>query len=207
MSAAGEEHEDATGTMRDIQSECVQQVMLELARSSLVAAVRGQPLPFPDPATLPAPLMEQEACFITLRKNGELRGCIGNITARESLYKAIIENTQGAALRDSRFPPVTPKELEVCSIEISVLTTPEDLHFNDAGDLLRKLQPMEHGVVLRIDHRMSTFLPQVWEMIPDKVHFLEHLSKKAGFDARAWRRPDARVQIYRAIKILEARVS
>jgi AmmeMemoRadiSam system protein A len=99
-------------------------------------------------------------------------------------------------LRDPRFLPVAPGELNEIKIEISVLTPPEPLSFSSPEDLLNKLQPNEDGVVLRMGSRTSTFLPQVWAQIPDKVRFLNHLAEKAGCEASAWRAKDTTVSIY-----------
>ena len=127
---------------------------------------------------------------------GALRGCIGHIHPQESLYKAVMDNAGSAALRDPRFLPVRPDEVDKIKIEISVLTEPKPLEFSSPEDLLSKLRPYEDGVVLRIGPAMATFLPQVWAQIPDKVQFLSHLSQKAGCEPSAWRGKDASVSIY-----------
>ena len=101
-----------------------------------------------------------------------------------------------AALRDPPFSPVRPDEVAGIKIEISVLTEPQPLAFTSPDDLLGKLQPHQDGVVLRIGERGATFLPQVWEQIPDKVRFLEHLSEKAGCAPDAWRGRETSVSIY-----------
>jgi len=124
---------------------------------------------------------------VTLTENGELRGCIGHILPQESLYQAVEDNARNAATRDPRFPPVQPGEAGKIKIEISVLTEPQPLRFSSPEDLLNKLKPDEDGVVLQIGSRGATFLPQVWEQIPDKVEFLNHLSEKAGCAPNDWR--------------------
>ena len=125
-----------------------------------------------------------------------LRGCIGHILPQESLYRAIEDNAQSAAMRDWRFSPVQSDEVDKIKIEISVLTEPQPLRFNSPEDLLGKLQPYTDGVVLQIGSRGATFLPQVWEQIPDKVEFLNHLSEKAGCEPSAWRGGETSVSIY-----------
>jgi AmmeMemoRadiSam system protein A len=107
-----------------------------------------------------------------------------------------MENARSAALRDFRFSPVTPDEAGTLHIEISVLTEPASLKFDSPDDLLKKLQPHKDGVVLTISGRGATFLPQVWEQIPDKAEFLNHLSQKAGCAPTAWRGSDVSVSIY-----------
>lgn len=170
--------------------------LLELARETLARVTAEDNLPEVAAEDLPPKLREKKACFVTLTKNGALRGCIGHLTALEPLYEAVAENARNAALRDPRFPPVAPDELDQIKIEISVLTEPQPLAFSSPDDLLNKLHLNEDGVLLHIGPRMATFLPQVWAQIPDKVEFLGHLSRKAGCDPSAWRGNDVSVSIY-----------
>ena len=170
--------------------------MLQLARKALKESVATGKLPPADAASLAGNLAEPKGCFVTLTKNGSLRGCIGHILPQEPLYKAIMDNAQNAAVRDPRFPPVQADELDKIEIEISVLTTPEPLHFKDAQDLLDRLQPGKDGVILKIGERMATYLPQVWEQIPDKQNFLGSLAVKAGCPANAWKTEPTTVLIY-----------
>jgi len=131
-----------------------------------------------------------------LTKRGQLRGCIGHIFPQEELYRAVMDNARNAALRDPRFTPVQPDELDKIEIEVSVLTVPEPLAFSSPDDLLNKLRPHRDGVVLQIGGRGATYLPQVWEQIPDKVHFMDSLAEKAGLAPDAWRGRDTKVLIY-----------
>jgi AmmeMemoRadiSam system protein A len=149
-------------------------------------------------------LAEEKACFVTLTRSGSLRGCLGQVRLQQPLCQAIINNTRGAALRDPRFPPVQPDEVEHLKIEISILSEPEPLSFASPEDLLAKLRAHEHGVLLEIGDRMATFLPQVWRTIPDKVEFLEHLSQKAGCAPDAWRQQGAADSIYHVESFEEA---
>jgi AmmeMemoRadiSam system protein A len=142
-------------------------------------------------------LSETRACFVTLTENGRLRGCIGHIVPQEPLYQAVVDNARKAATRDPRFLPVEPDEVDKIKIEISVLTEPQPLRFSSPEDLLDKLHPGEDGVVLRIGPRSATFLPQVWEQLPDKAEFLNHLAQKAGCSSDAWRGKDVKVSLYR----------
>jgi AmmeMemoRadiSam system protein A len=107
-----------------------------------------------------------------------------------------MENARNAALHDPRFPPVLPREIDRLEIEISVLTAPQPLIFASPEDLLQKLKPHQDGVVLRMGGRSATYLPQVWDQLPDKVDFLNHLAEKAGCASDAWRGPDTSVFIY-----------
>ena len=171
--------------------------MLELARQTLVSAASHGTPPEVCENDVPPRLVEKRACFVTLTKAGLLRGCIGHLTATEPLYRAVIDNACGAALRDPRFAPVQPDELAEIRIEISVLTEPQPLAFTSPEDLLARLRPNEDGVLLRIGARTATFLPQVWAQIPDKEKFLGHLAHKAGCEPAAWRGEDVSVSLYR----------
>jgi AmmeMemoRadiSam system protein A len=171
--------------------------LLELARLALQEAVLHGALPQVQPETLPPSLLEIRACFVTLTEHGRLRGCIGHLAPQEALYRAVMENARNAALRDSRFPPVQPAELDGIRIEISVLTEPQPLEFTSPEDLLSKLQAHQDGVILHLGDRRATFLPQVWEQLPDKVLFLNRLAQKAGCGPSDWRLPGTKVETYR----------
>ncbi len=170
--------------------------LLDLARKTLVRVTAGGEVPAVEAKDVPPKLVEKQACFVTLTKDGALRGCIGHLSAMEPLHQAVADNARNAALRDPRFLPVTPDEVGKLKIEISVLTEPQPLAFSSPDDLLSKLHPNEDGVLLHIGPRTATFLPQVWAQIPDKVKFLEHLSQKAGCDPSDWRGKDVTVEIY-----------
>jgi AmmeMemoRadiSam system protein B/AmmeMemoRadiSam system protein A len=186
-----------TDTPAAAYSPAEQARLLELARTALRDVTAGRRLPSVDPNQFSPRLSASRACFVTLTRRGELRGCIGNLQAQGPLYQAVLDNARSAALRDPRFPPVTPDEVASLDIEISVLTEPHPLEFRSPEDLLAKLQPHRDGVVLEIGSRSATFLPQVWEQLPAKVQFLDALARKAGAAADAWRQPDTRVLTYR----------
>jgi AmmeMemoRadiSam system protein A len=177
----------------------VKAFLLKLARQNLDAAVRGLPAIVPD--WPPAVTKEDRGCFVTLTKRGQLRGCIGYIEGIEPLYEAVIDNAKNASLKDPRFPKVTPGELSEIKIEVSVLTKPEPLNYANPQDLLNQLVPGADGIILTKGYYQSTFLPQVWEQLPDKVSFLEHLSVKGGMPADGWK--TAEVKRYRAIHFQE----
>jgi AmmeMemoRadiSam system protein A len=170
--------------------------LLDLARTTLGQVATNGNLPEVRAKDVPSKLAETKACFVTLTENGELRGCIGNILAQEPLYQAVVDNARNAATRDPRFQPVRPDEANKIKIEISVLTEPQPLRFSSPEELLNKLQPYEDGVVLQIDSRGATFLPQVWDQIPDKVEFLNQLAQKAGCAPADWRGRNVNVSIY-----------
>jgi AmmeMemoRadiSam system protein B/AmmeMemoRadiSam system protein A len=177
--------------------------LLKLARETLTAAAAGGELQ-PSPAE-PKPelsrLTRNYGCFVTLNSRGRLRGCIGNIEPIKPLYLGIADNTINAAFYDPRFPKVKAAELEDIKIEISVLTRPAPLGASSPKEVLDRLIPFEHGVILKLGPRQSTFLPQVWEQLPDKEEFLEHLAMKAGAGRDEWKR--AEVWVYRAVHFEE----
>lgn len=139
---------------------------------------------------------ERRGTFVTLTLGGALRGCIGHIIPQESLIEGVRENAINAAFRDPRFRPLTPQEWEKTKIEVSILTEPKPLAYEDGEDLLKKLRPGVDGVILKKGYRQATFLPQVWDQLPDKKDFLTHLCMKAGLDAHAWKKDKLEVLIY-----------
>jgi hypothetical protein len=181
-------------------------LLLDLARGTVTRAAANPAAPGPgvNPGDLSPKLSAAKACFVTLTENGVLRGCIGNLEPQESLYQAVADNARNAATRDPRFQPVRPEEVSKIKIEISVLTEPQPLSFSSPEDLLNKLQPGEDGVVLRLGPNGATFLPQVWEQLPDKVEFLNHLAEKAGCAPNDWRGRNVSVSIYHVEAFEEA---
>ena len=171
-------------------------VLLELAGKTVEEVVRHNRLPRIDPAELPESLKELRACFVTLTKEGELRGCIGSILPQEPLCRAVIERARSAAVDDPRFPPVAPAELDDLEIEVSVLSVPRRLEYDSPEELLGKLRPGVDGVVLVVGGRRATYLPQVWEKLPEPEVFLSRLSQKAGLPPSAWQSPEATIQVY-----------
>jgi hypothetical protein len=194
----------AGAVAQDQMAKKDKEFLLRLARQTLKAVVNKRPLPEVKPDGLARQLAEPGACFVTLTKRGALRGCIGHLTAREPLYRSVMENAESAALRDYRFSPVQPEEVDKLEIEISVLTEPKPLSFSSPEDLLNKLVPRQDGVILQIGPARATYLPQVWEQLPDKVTFMNSLAQKAGCEAAAWRQPGTAVQIYHVEAFKEA---
>ena len=170
--------------------------LLDLARKTIKQVAATGTLPPANPAGLSPRLTEPKGCFVTLTEGGQLRGCIGHIFPQEPLYQAVMDCARSAALEDPRFAPVRAGEVDKLQIEISVLTVPQPLAFSSWQDLLSKLQPNRDGVVLKIGPYMATYLPQVWEQIPDKEEFMTSLAEKAGCRGDAWKTPGAEVRIY-----------
>jgi hypothetical protein len=177
-------------------SAAEQKVLLELARKSAVAAAAGKDPPVLEARLATGKLAEVRACFVTLTKKGELRGCIGTILPRQPLYLAVIDAARSAAVEDVRFPSVTPDEMKDIRIEISLLTVPRRLECNSTAEVLEKLRPGVDGVVLSVGRNMAVFLPQVWEQLPQKEDFLSHLSQKAGLRPTAWKSDEAVFRVY-----------
>lgn len=139
---------------------------------------------------------ERRGTFVTLTMDGTLRGCIGHILPQESLIEGVRENAINAAFRDPRFRPLSRQEWEKTKIEVSILTEPKPLDYADGEDLLKKLRPGVDGVIIKKSDRQATFLPQVWEQLPDKKEFLTHLCLKAGLDGHAWKKDKLEVSVY-----------
>lgn len=171
-------------------------LLLKLARQALEAGVRGEPLAPLDLRSLSPALVQLGATFVTLTRHGDLRGCVGALEPYLPLAEDVREHAIAAALQDYRFPPVQPAELAEIKIEISRLTLPQDLEYTTPDDLIARLRPGIDGVTL-IDGRMrATFLPQVWEKLPQPETFLTHLCHKMGAPGDLWRRKKLRVQVY-----------
>lgn len=177
-------------------SEEDRQTLLRFARETIEYAVRGKALPPIDIHTVSPALQEFGASFVTLTIHDDLRGCIGALEAYQPLIEDVREHAVAAAMQDPRFPPVSENELSRIKIEISRLTAPQDLEYSDADDLLKKLQPHVHGVILRHAFRKATFLPQVWEKIPNASDFLDQLCYKMGARPNLWRESNMKVQVY-----------
>ncbi len=173
--------------------------LLNLAWKTIRRYVIDRRLPEVEPESVPPRLREPWACFVTLRRRGALRGCIGTLTAERPLYLAVMENARNAA-RDPRFPPLEDWELTDLTVEISVLSEKRPLDARSPEEILRKLRPGIDGVILERFGARATFLPQVWEDLPDPVEFLQRLSQKAGLPADAWRQPATRIFTYEVEK-------
>jgi uncharacterized protein len=182
--------------MTDQLTDGEKQVLLRLAREALEYAVRGKKLPPLDENSLTPHLREQGASFVTLTIDGELRGCIGALEAYQPLVDDVREHAAAAALEDPRFRPVAETELNRIKLEVSRLTAPSPLEYSSSVDLLAKLRPNVDGVILKSDYRRATFLPQVWEKIPDAKDFLDHLCSKMGAQPNLWRNTKLQVYVY-----------
>jgi AmmeMemoRadiSam system protein B/AmmeMemoRadiSam system protein A len=154
--------------------------LLTLARSSIRDALGVGDRPAPPAA---AWLDRWGATFVTLRQGELLRGCIGTLEPRRPLRDDVGANARAAAFSDPRFPPLTVAELERTDIEVSLLSPPQSLPFADTRELFARVRPGHDGIVLTAGSRRATFLPQVWDDLPEPEQFFEQLKRKAGLAA------------------------
>lgn len=136
--------------------------------------------------------------FVTLNKNERLRGCIGSLSADTSVKEGILDNALNAAFRDTRFPELTKNEFKEIDIEVSILSNPKELDYSDSDDLLKKLKPDIDGVIIEKGFNRATYLPQVWEQLPDPKEFLSHLCRKAGLSGNEWEKGTLTIMTYQA---------
>ena len=174
-------------------------VLLPIARAAIAQALRRSRY-----AAEEAPwLQEPGASFVTLTQQGRLRGCIGSLQAQRPLLQDLKANAVAAALRDPRFTPLSAQELDDTQIEVSLLSAMQPLGFASEAEALAQLRPGVDGVVLEYGPHRSTFLPQVWEQLPDAAQFMAHLKQKAGLAADFWS-GDLRLQRYTVRKFKES---
>ncbi|NWG87838.1 MAG: AmmeMemoRadiSam system protein A [Hydrogenophilaceae bacterium] len=173
-------------------------LLTQVARAA-IARRFGQTVELPDkPDWLKAP----GAVFVTLTQHGQLRGCIGSLEAHRPLAEDLEENAQAAAFRDPRFPPLSAAELPDTRVEVSILSKPEPMRFSSQEDALRQLRPGIDGIILEYDSHHATFLPQVWEQLPEPEQFISHLKLKAGLPGYFWA-DDIRLYRYTVEKFKE----
>ncbi len=196
--ATAEKPAETAAAVKNEFSPAQRKYLLDLARKTVDSVVKTGKLPEVDKDDVPEEFKKTRACFVTLKKRGQLRGCIGSIMPREPLWESVLHMARSAATEDPRFRPVKPDELKDVHIEISVLTVPKELKYDSPADLLKKLRPNVDGVVLSVGRNQSTYLPQVWEQLPDKEEFLSHLSKKAGLRPNAWKVDKPTILVYQA---------
>lgn len=170
----------------DLLAPAQRRTLLTLARQSIAHGLdRGCPLPVV-PSDYPADLTAQRAAFVTLEMRGGLRGCIGHLEAIQPLVLDVAENAFAAAFHDPRFGPLTRPELDRLAIEISVLTPAQPLAFASEEELLGMIEPGRDGLILEDGAARGTFLPTVWESLPEPRDFLRHLKQKTGLPPDHW---------------------
>jgi AmmeMemoRadiSam system protein A len=157
-------------------------VLLPIARAA-IARVLNVPHTADESAQW---LAEHGACFVTLTQFGELRGCIGSLQARQPLLADIKDNAVSAAMRDPRFTPLTVEELDITTVEVSLLSESQEMQVRDEADALAQLRPGVDGIIFEYGRYRSTFLPQVWESLAQPRQFLGMLRRKAGLPDDFW---------------------
>jgi len=167
-------------------NEADKKTLLDVAKKSIYHGLKNQCALPVDLNAYNQLLNEHGASFVTLNLNHQLRGCIGALDAFQPLVKDVSEHAYAAAFKDPRFPPVTQKEFENLEVHISVLTKSTAIDFTDEKDLQGQLQPGIDGLILTDGVHKATFLPSVWEQLPQPEDFLNHLKLKAGLEKNYW---------------------
>lgn len=169
--------------------------LILLARNTIGARFGVAPVPVPRDRAL----YEPGATFVTLMQGRELRGCVGSLEARRAVSADVSANALAAAFRDPRFPPLAASEFDTTLVEVSLLSPQEPLVVADENDLARQLRPGVDGLVVEHDDHRATFLPQVWETLPETWPFIAALKHKAGLREDFWSR-DLRFARYTVTK-------
>ncbi len=180
-----------------------QQVLLSLARRTILAKLKGEDLP--EAPLYSDRLLEPGGCFVTLNQNGARRGTVGSIAAKDPLAATVQRHAIAVATEAKHFAPLTLDELPGVTLAITVLTPPRRLEWTTPQELLDQLKPGVHGVLLTFEDRQrSTFLPQVWAEAPNKESFLNALCRRAGAPPNAWQDPaKTRIEVYECFEFAE----
>jgi uncharacterized protein len=189
--------EDTSLTISD------RETLLKIAREAITAAANGERPLCLNADDYSEALKQEGVSFVTLTIGEQLRGCIGALEAYQPLYLDVQEHAVAAASQDYRFPPVSAQEVPHLNIEISRLTPPKSLEYERPQELPEKLRPGIDGVLITDGVRRATFLPQVWEKLPDPQEFLAHLCQKMGVSPDHWRRNKLQVFTYQVEEFRE----
>ncbi len=191
-----EKADDATSAAR-----AAGPAVMALARLSIASNLAGtRPLTLPATEESDPLLTAPGAAFVTLKRDGALRGCIGSATARRSLAEDVWDNAYKAAFADPRFPPLAPNQITGLTVSVAILTSPAPMRFTDETDLLAQLRPGIDGLILDAGRNRALFLPAVWDSLPDATAFLAHLKNKAGLPGDFWS-PSIRASRFEAVEI------
>ena len=164
-----------TDSKNDYIEKYFSKYVLNIAKTSIISAINGEDF---IPRDIPSVLTQYGASFVTLKRNGQLRGCIGSIYPTKPLILDLIDNAKNAAFQDPRFEPLSAGELANLEVSVSILSSIERINFKDERDLLSKIYP--HGVIIAERDRRAVYLPEVWEQLPERSVFLNSLKEKAG---------------------------
>lgn len=171
--------------MSEFNSE-LRNIMLATAAASIRFGLQHQQLMSVSPEDYPHALQQQRACFVTLHHQSQLRGCIGNLLAIQPLIIDVVHNAYAAAFSDPRFTPLNPQEYPDLDLHISILSVPEAMEINNEKDLLKNLRQGIDGLILEEGLHRATFLPSVWEQLPETKEFVNQLKRKAGLSPQYW---------------------
>ena len=185
-------------------SEIDKKKLLKIAREAITRVVRNEQLKRIKPQEHSQLLREPGASFVTLTIREELRGCIGTLEANQPLILDVQEHAVAAAMEDYRFPVVREKELQMINIEISRLTPVHLMDYSTPEDLVSKIRVNVDGILIKANGRRATFLPQVWEKVPDTEQFLSQLCMKMGAPSDLWRGKHVQIYTYQVEKFKEA---
>lgn len=172
--------------MSNEYSDIERKTLLQTAKNSIAYGIEHHSLMTTVLNNYTPHLQETRACFVTLHIGNQLRGCIGSIIASRPLIIDVTANAFSAAFQDPRFTPLHKNELEKITIDISILSVPQPLEVASEQDLLKKLRPGIDGLILSDLGRKATFLPSVWEQLPNPKDFVSHLKNKAGWKSDYW---------------------
>jgi len=173
--------------------------LLKIARRAMQKYFQDEGVFQVEKDELPQSLKEKKGTFVTLWKNNELRGCIGNLESEKPIYQSVIDNCLASALLDSRFTALKGDELNDIKIEISILSELKKLpNFTDYDSFLKYLNKYKPGLLIKKGAHQATFLPQVWEDLSSAELFISHLCEKAGLEKDEWKRMDLEIYQYSA---------
>ena len=174
------------GTSQSESFQTFRDILIQQASSSIQYGLKHGYEGKIDHQQFPEPLQQIRSCFVTLEINGKLRGCIGTLEATRPLIADVYHNAYAVAFSDPRFPSLQEKEFPLIEIHISILGTPEPMSFESEKDLITQIRPNIDGLILEAEGHRGTFLPSVWESLPDTGSFLTHLKMKAGLPGNYW---------------------
>jgi len=177
--------------------------LLDLAKRAVESELAGKKL---EVGKIPAEFLEKKACFVTLTKNGELRGCIGHLVPVQELYLDVIDNARAAAFEDYRFEPVGRSEWLEIEVEVSILEIPKKYVYTSPEELIKYLGENKPGVIIKKGFNQATYLPQVWDELGDPEEFMSSLCRKAGLEAGEWRKM-REIEVYGVEKLVYNKIN